>query len=86
MQLTVPQVSRDTIEEALKIAFGNDVIALELSGLGSPAQNLPLFTILDDSIRASLRKKLVALTDNSLVLMEDLTVSFILHDESVISG
>src|SRR6185312_2129596 len=86
MQLTAPQVSRDSIEEALKIAFGNDVIAVDLTGLGSAAQNLPLFTILDDSIRASLRKKLVALTDNSLVLMEDLTVNFIVHDESVIAN
>lgn len=86
LQLTSAQVSRDTIEEALKIAFGNDVVAVDLTGLGSTTQNLPLFTILDDSIRASLRKKLVALTDNSLVLMEDLTVNFIVHDESVIAA
>lgn len=86
LQLTAAQVARDALEEALAIAFGNDVVGLELHGLGSAAQDLPIFTILDDSIRASLRKKLLALTDNSLVLTEDLTVIFVQHDESVIDS
>lgn len=86
MQLTAPQVARDALEDSLSNAYGSDVIALELTGLGSVAQNLPVFTILDDSIRASLRKKLVALTDDSLVLMEDLTVIWVQHDKAVLSN
>lgn len=86
MLLTAPQVARDVLENSLANAFGNDVIALELHGLGSPAQDLPVFTILDDSIRASLRKKLVALTDDSLVLMEDLTINWVQHDEATLTN
>jgi hypothetical protein len=84
--LDTTQVSRAAIIDALGTAFGSDVIDVELDGLGSAAQDLPLFTILDGSIRASLRKKLVAQPDNSLILQEDLTIVFVEHDESVISG
>lgn len=86
MQLTQQQVARDAIEDALSTAFGTDVIGLELTGLGGADRNWPVFTILDDSIRASLRKKLIALTDDSLVLTEDLTVVFVQHDQSVLTN
>ncbi len=78
------QVSRTAIEDALMTTYGADVIDAELTGLGGAAVNLPVFTILDNSIRASLRKKLVAQTDNSLVLIEDLTINFVQHDVSAI--
>jgi hypothetical protein len=86
MQLTQQQVSRDMIEDALATAFGTDVVGLELTGLGGTDRNWPVFTILDDSIRASLRKKLIALTDDSLVLTEDLTVVFVQHDQSALTN
>lgn len=86
MQLTQAQVANDAIEDALATAFGSDVIALQLSGLGGQGRDLPVFTILDDSIRASLRKKLIALTDDSLVLAEDLTVVFVQHDQAALTA
>ncbi|MDR3392218.1 MAG: hypothetical protein P4L77_10850 [Sulfuriferula sp.] len=85
-QLATPQVARQAILDALSVVYGTDVIDAELTGLGSPAQDLPVFTILDDSIQASLRKKLVAQSDNSLALVEDLTVNFVLHDEAALAN
>ena len=85
-QLQAAQVSRAAIVDALTTAYGDDVIDAELTGLGSPAQNLPLFTILDGSIQASLRKKLVPQSDNSLLLTEDLTINWVVHDESLLTA
>lgn len=75
------QVARSAVESALRDQYGTDVIDAELTGLGGAA-NMDLFTILDDSIRASLRKRLVAQTDDSLIVQEDLTVIFVQHDKS----
>lgn len=83
--LNVDQVSRQAILDALSVVNGTDVIDAELDGLGGAA-DLPVFTVLDDSIRPSLRKKLVAQSDNSLSLVEDLTVNFILHDITALPG
>ena len=80
-QLNTRQVSRSTIIDALRQQYGTDVIDVELSGLGGAA-NYDVFTLLDDSIRPSLRKRLTAQSDGSLIVAEDLSVVFALHDVS----
>lgn len=84
--LQTNQVSRTAILDQLSTAYGTDVIDAELTGLGSPAQNLPLFTILDGSLQASLRKVLIPQSDNSLLLQEDLTINWVQHDASVLTN
>lgn len=52
---------------------------MQLSGLGGTL-NLPALTILDDANRCSIRKRLVALSDDSLIVEEDVSISFVLHE------
>lgn len=82
--LNVAQVSRSAIQDALKTVYGTDVIDVEFSGLGGTL-DLDVFTVLDDSLRPSLRKRLTAQSDGSLIVEEDVTIEFILHDVSSIS-
>jgi hypothetical protein len=78
-QLASAQVSRSGIESALRAKYGTDVLDVELKGLGGTT-NLDLFTVLDDSLRASLRKRLFAQTDDSLIVQEDLTIDWVMHE------
>lgn len=79
--LTQQVVSRSAILASLRVLYGNDVIDVELEGLGGAA-NLDLFTVLNASERTSLRKRLVAQSDDSLIATEDLTVDWVLHELS----
>lgn len=72
-------VSISAILSALRTRYGEDVIDVGLSGLGGAA-NLPLITVTDDARRCSLRKRLVAQADETLIVEEDLTVNFIRHE------
>jgi hypothetical protein len=83
--LQATQISRSAIVDQLMTAYGSDVIDAELTGLGGAALNLPLFTILDNSIQPSLSKMLVAQTDNSLIVQENLTVNFVQHDVTALT-
>jgi hypothetical protein len=71
-------VERSQIVKQLLDLFGEDVYDAKLSGLGGTA-DMDIFTVLDASTRCSLRKKLVAQTDESLIVQEDLTVDFVQH-------
>ena len=71
-------VSVADIVTSLQTAFGGDVLAMQLSGLGGQL-NLPAFTIIDSSERASLRKRLSALPNNKLIAVEDVVIDFVRH-------
>lgn len=58
--------------------YGSDVLSVTVLNLGGD-QNLEMFTILDEGKRCSIRKKLVALPDNKLIVQEDISVEFIKH-------
>lgn len=72
-------VSTDIITTALREQYGTDVIAFEVEGLGGEA-NLPALTVLDSANRCSIRKRLVALADDSLIVQEDVTCIFKRHE------
>lgn len=72
-------VSSSEIVIALGKAYGDDVISVQVSGLGGN-QNYPALTVLDATDRLSIRKRLVATADDTLVVEEDVTVSFELHN------
>jgi hypothetical protein len=78
-QLKRTTVTLDGITKALREQYGNDVISVQISGLGG-ASNLPALTITDDADRCSIRKRLVALPDDSLIVEEDITIDFIKHE------
>lgn len=72
-------VSVSQMIESLRQAYGTDVIDVQLSGLGGDA-NYSVVTMADDTDRLSIRKRLIALADNTLVAEEDVTIAFVLHD------
>jgi hypothetical protein len=71
-------VSISTIERDLLQAYGDDVIAVEVMGLGG-VDTHNTFTVLSNSNRCSIRKRLSALPDNSLTVEEDITIEFVKH-------
>lgn len=71
-------VSVSAMEASLRALYKTDVIDVEVSGLGG-ALNLNAFTVLDNTTRCSLRKRLTALPDNQLIVEEDISISFIKH-------
>lgn len=73
-------VSNSAITEELREAYGNDVIAFSLEGLGGRT-DVETITVLNDAKRLSLRKRLVAQGDGSLFVEEDVTCEFLRHDK-----
>lgn len=71
-------VSVSGIEKSLLDAYGDDVIAVEVSGLGGTSTH-NAFTVVNDSNRCSIRKRLSALPDFSLTVEEDVTIEFVKH-------
>lgn len=74
-------VAVSDIIDNLRIAYGNDAISMEVGNLGGSA-NLAVLTVIDDTARLSIRKKLVYREDGSYALMEDVNVQFIPHERS----
>lgn len=68
-------VSMSTVTEALKKAYGSDVIDIQISNLGGSA-NYSVVTVAEETDRLSIRKRLVALADGTLAAEEDVTVQF----------
>lgn len=72
-------VTIDSIVTELKELYGNDAIAVSVSGLGG-SLNLAALTVIDQVNRCGLRKRLVTLADNTLIVEEDVTMNFIKHE------
>lgn len=74
-------VSVDDIISSLRAALSGDILSVDITGLGRDGK-YNAFTILDDGDRASLKKSLVALPNNKLIVTEDVRVDFIEHQLS----
>ena len=59
--------------------YGNDAISVTVDGLGG-SSNIQTVTMLNENERCSIRKKLVSLPNNVLIVEEDVNISFILHE------
>lgn len=79
--LKAKTVSISQIIDALKTSYGADVLSFEVDGLGGPA-NLAICTMVDDSARLTLRKKLEYRADQTFALREDVNVEFIAHERA----
>lgn len=75
-------VSVSNIEHALIDVYGKDVINVEVQGIGGLA-GYQAFTILDNSNRCSIKKKLSLLPDNKMVVTEDIELVFIKHSTGI---
>ena len=80
-QLTQSTFSIDSITSALRSIYGTDVISMNVSGIGG-TNNYSVVTILDNSKNCSIKKVLTAMPDNTLVVVEDVTVNYILYQVS----
>lgn len=71
-------VSRSDIVSKLQETSGEDVLALDFSGLGGD-NDYPIITLEDDSVRLAIRKKLVVLANNELTIEDDVTFNYMKH-------
>jgi hypothetical protein len=74
-------VSMSNIINDLRTAYEADVISLDVRGLGG-ASNLNVITMIDDASRLSIKKELVARSDETLGLSDAVKVEFIRHERS----
>jgi hypothetical protein len=77
-QLANRRVAISDIVDALRSQYGNDIMGVDVSKLGGAAQ-LAIVTMVDDSKRLALRKRLVSRNDATLALEEDVTFTWVLH-------
>lgn len=78
--LTKKVITRDQLMAMLKTQSGDDVIALDLKGLGGDS-DYSVITMKDDSAQLVVAKKLLPLPDGKLSVIDDLTVTYIQHTE-----
>ncbi len=79
--LTQPIVAMSDIVNALRTAYSTDVIGFDISGLGGTL-NLQVASVIDGSQRLSLNKRLVARSDNTLAVVEDVTINWLRYEQS----
>lgn len=75
--LTRSRVSISAIVEDIRKAGGDDIIDVTVSGIGGDEYSL--ITIDDDSRRFNLKKRLQLLPDGTVMVEDDLTVSYVQH-------
>ena len=66
------------LQTQLTNAFGQDIISVEVSGLGG-TNNYSTLTVTDEAAHLALKKKLTPLADGTLTVEEDISISFIQH-------
>lgn len=76
--LTEVTTSTSDMIATMKATLGSGVKGITLSGLGGN-RVIDTLTVLDDSQRAVLRKKLVVSSDGTLSVQDDIAVDFVLH-------
>lgn len=74
-------VSVTAIQAALLASYGDDVVDVVLTGIGG-STSLSVFTVTDNTARCEIKKKLTATSDNSLIVEEDVTINYVVHDIS----
>jgi len=77
-QIAMATVSYDAIVEALRDVYGDDVISVQVVGLGGTTPNLNNFTVVNNATQCSLAKQLIVQPDQSLSVSENVVVNFLL--------
>lgn len=78
-------VSITDISASLRDAFGSLVAGFNLSGLGGSTNNYDTLTVLTESGRLSLSKGLTLQQDGTLIVSENVAVSFVKYDKTLIA-
>lgn len=69
-------ISISEITSVLRVKYGADVVSFNIKGLGGVI-NLETLTVVKDSDRCSIRKRLIKQSDGSLIVQEDIDCAFI---------
>lgn len=72
-------VSTTELCKELKSVLGESVLGVEMELMG-PDRDMRIFTVLDEAAKATLGKKLDIDPDGSVVIKDDVTLSFNRHD------
>lgn len=72
-------ISMSAITAALKDVYGQDVISFSTTGLGG-LNNYSTLTVLNNEDRCSIKKRLIKLSDDKLIVQEDIEVEFVRHE------
>lgn len=72
-------IAISNIESNIKKIAGDDVLAIEVTGLGGVA-NYQAVSMINTGDRFSIRKRLTAQSDGKLIVEEDVTIEFIQHE------
>lgn len=73
-------VTHNQLTKRLTESAGDDIVAVQLEGLGGD-QQLTSITMTDDSSRLAIRKRLKVMEDGSLGVVDDVTINFIIHTD-----
>lgn len=79
-ELTKTTVTMDNMIATLKNSVDSSVISVNVTGLGGD-EKLNALTILDESTRCSINKKIRVLANETTTVEDDVAVSFLLHQE-----
>lgn len=74
--LTNVVVSIDDIVNTLKESYGEDVVSVKMTGIGG-SQDLQTITLIDNSKRCSVKKRLTSTADGKLIVEEAVSVIFV---------
>ena len=77
--LKKPVVSLTDVQYNIKTRLGDLIKGVEISGFGDN-RNVTTFTVFDDTIRASIKKTLILLSENNISIKDDVDVEFIRHE------
>lgn len=79
-------VSNSAIIDDLRDRYKQDVIDVRLEGIGGMANNFPVITVLSETERCSIGKRLVARPDGILVVEEDIIFNIVRHRKDKIAS
>ena len=71
-------VTVESIQSKIKTIAGTDIIGVDVDKLGVN-KDISVFTVKDESTRASIKRVLVSLPDATLKIYDDITIDFIKH-------
>lgn len=76
-------ISTSDLITSLKQNAGEDVISVEVTGLGGAERNFSVLTLEDPATKLSMRKKLTSLPNQDLMVEDDIVINFRVHDSGM---